>query len=143
MGSKQIKIAIVSNTTKSADSVRGIGAHNSNLFSMFQKNKNKLFQILEVGTDDDLSKYDVVHFTSFRPFFISLPFTKPRNTKFILTIHDLIPLLYPKYYPSGIRGVISFLINKFLIKRYVDRIITISETSKKDICRFGELALKL
>lgn len=136
MASDQIKIAIVSGATKSADSVRGIGAHNSNLFDSFRKNRNKEIETPEVGMNDDLSKYDVVHFTSFRPFFISLPFTKPKNTKFVLTIHDLIPLIYPKYYPSGIKGGIKFMINKFLIKKHVDRIITISETSKKDICRF-------
>lgn len=131
-----MKIAIVSGASKKGDSVRGIGAHNSNLFDAFKRNSNKKIEIPEVGKDEDLSKYDVVHFTSFRPFFISLPFTKPKNTKFVLTIHDLIPLIYPKHYPAGIKGTVRFLINKFLIKKYVDRIITISETSKKDICRF-------
>lgn len=131
-----MKIAIVSGASKKGDSVRGIGAHNSNLFDAFKKNRNQKIEIPEVSKYDDLSKYDVVHFTSFRPFFISLPFTKPKNTKFVLTIHDLIPLIYPSHYPAGIKGTIRFLINKFLVKRYVDRIITISETSKKDICRF-------
>ncbi len=132
----QIKIAIVSGDSKKGDSVRGIGAHNSNLFSAFHKNSSKDIKIPEVNKNDDLSKYDVVHFTVFRPFFISLPFIKPKNTKFVLTIHDLIMLVYPEHYPSGIKGWIKFKINKFLIKKYVDRIITISETSKKDICRF-------
>lgn len=136
MASDQIKIAIVSGASKKGDSVRGIGAHNSNLFEAFKRNSDKKIEIPEVSKDDDLSKYDVVHFTVFRPFFISLPFTKPKNTKFVLTIHDLIPLIYPSHYPAGIKGSIRFLINKFLVKKYVDRIITISETSKKDICRF-------
>ena len=142
--SSQIKIAIVSGASKKGDSVRGIGAHNSNLFAAFKKTSNKQllplrgkdFEIPEVGRDDDLSKFDVVHFTAFRPYFISLPFFKPKNTKFVLTIHDLIMLIYPKHYPSGVKGWIKFQINKYLIKKYVDRIITISETSKKDICRF-------
>jgi glycosyltransferase involved in cell wall biosynthesis len=131
-----MKIAIVSGASKKGDSVRGIGAHNSNLFEAFKRNNDKKIEIPEVSKDDNLSKYDVVHFTSFRPFFVSLPFTKPKNTKFVLTIHDLIPLVYPLHYPAGIKGSIRFLINKFLVKKYVDRIITISETSKKDICRF-------
>lgn len=136
MSSDKIKIAIVSGATKKGDSVRGIGAHNSNLFDTLKNNRTQGISLPELGLNDDLSKFDVVHFTSFRPFFISLPFTKPENTKFVLTIHDLIPLIYPKHYPSGIKGGIKFLINKILIKMYVDRIITISETSKKDICRF-------
>jgi glycosyltransferase involved in cell wall biosynthesis len=92
--------------------------------------------IPEVNKNDDLSKYDVVHFTVFRPFFISLPFTKPKNTKFVLTIHDMHPFVYPDHFPSGIKGGIKFLLNKFLVRTLVDAIITISETSKKDICRF-------
>ncbi len=133
---EQMKIAIVSGASKKGDSVRGIGAHNSNLFGAFHKLKNKKIEIPEVGMNDSLSKYDVVHFTVFRPFFISLPFNKPKNTKFVLTIHDLTALVYPNHYPPGIKGKIKFLINKYLIKKNVDRIITISETSKKDICRF-------
>jgi glycosyltransferase involved in cell wall biosynthesis len=36
----------------------------------------------------------------------------------------------------GIRGFAKLVINKYLIRKNVDAIITISETSKKDICRF-------
>lgn len=139
ISNKQLKIAIVSGASKNGDSVRGIGAHSSNLFNAFRRNSNKAIKIPEVNKNDDLSKYDVVHFTVFRPFFISLPFFKPKNTKFVLTIHDLIMLVYPEHYPSGIKGWIRFRINKFLIKTLIDRIITISETSKKDICRFLEV----
>ena len=53
-----------------------------------------------------------------------------------MTIHDLIRLVYPTAYPPGIKGTLRFLVQKWLIKRNVDRIITISETSKKDIVRF-------
>ena len=37
---------------------------------------------------------------------------------------------------KAIKGSLKFLINKFLIWKNVDRIITISQTSKKDISRF-------
>jgi glycosyltransferase involved in cell wall biosynthesis len=131
-----MKIAIVSGASKSKDAVRGIGVHNSELFKALRIGSNKSLDIPEISPNDDLSKFDVVHFTSFRPFFISLPFTKPNNTRFVLTIHDLIPLIYPKVYKPGIRGKLNYLINKFLVKRYIDAIITISETSKKDIVRF-------
>lgn len=131
-----MRVAVVSGASKQNDSVRGIGAHSSELFKAFERNKDKDVEIQEVGQNDDLSKYDVVHFSVFRPFFISLPFFKPRNTKFVLTIHDLHPLIYPDHFPSGLKGGIKFLINRFLIWKNVDSIITISETSKKDICRF-------
>ena len=52
-----------------------------------------------------------------------------------MTIHDLIYLIYPSHYPAGIKGNLRYGIQKFLVKK-MDAIITISETSKKDIVRF-------
>ncbi|MGA3291905.1 MAG: glycosyltransferase family 1 protein [Candidatus Microgenomates bacterium] len=124
-----MKVAIDIGPTENGDSVRGKGVYTREL----------LVATGLAGVDvskTDLSKYNIVQFTRFNPFFISVPFTKPRNIKFILTIYDLIPLIYPKHYPSGIRGWIKWHINKFLIRKNINAIITISETSKKDICRF-------
>lgn len=83
-----------------------------------------------------LGSYKVLHFTKFKPFVVSLPLSKPKGTKFVLTIYDLIPLIYALHYPSGLRGWLNWQINKFLIRKNIDAIITISETSKKDTCRF-------
>jgi glycosyltransferase involved in cell wall biosynthesis len=127
-----LKIAIDGGPLSSGDSVRGIGVYTRELLAALKMDGVDISKM-------DLSKYDVVHFTRFNPFFISVPFSKPKNTKFILTIYDLIPLIYPRHYPSGIKGWIKWKINKFLIHRNVDAIITISETSKKDICRFLEV----
>jgi glycosyltransferase involved in cell wall biosynthesis len=123
------RIAVDGGPLTSGDSTRGIGVYTRELL--------KALKMSGVDVSKEyLSKYDVIHFTRFNPFFISVPFTKPRNTKFVLTIYDLIPLIYPRHYPSGIKGKIRFLINKYLINKNIDAIITISETSKKDICRF-------
>lgn len=131
-----ITVAIDSGPLTSGHSVRGIGVNTRELLRGFKLVSHKDIQITEVNfSKEDLSKYDIVHYQYFRPFFIDLPFVKPAN-KVILTIHDLIPLIYPEHYPSGIKGKINFLINKYLIRKNVDVIITISETSKKDICRF-------
>lgn len=124
-----LKVAIDSGPLHSSDSVRGIGTYTRELLKALK------MEGIDVSKAD-LSKYDIVHFTRFRPFFVSLPFSKPKNTKFVLTIYDLIPLIYPKHYPPGMKGWFRWQINKYLIKRNVDAIITISETSKKDICRF-------
>jgi glycosyltransferase involved in cell wall biosynthesis len=124
-----MKIAIDSGPLTSGDSVRGIGTYTRELLKALN------MEGVDVSKED-LSKFDIVHFTRFNPFFISIPFTKPSGTKFVLTIYDLIPLVYPKHYLAGLRGNIKWLINKYLIKKNIDAIITISETSKKDICRF-------
>jgi glycosyltransferase involved in cell wall biosynthesis len=130
MSSKSMKIAIVSGVNSDLDATRGIGTHNFQLFKAINNLNRK-----DIKFVDNPKEADVTHYTKFHPFFISLPFIRP-SKKVVLTIHDLIPLIYPKVYKPGVRGNINFLINKFLLRKNVDRIITISETSKKDICRF-------
>lgn len=135
-----LKIAIDSGPLTSGDSVRGIGVYVRELTNSLQKLQNSKTENIKIELLTDHRSpftvhYDIIHFTSFNPFNISVPFTKPQNTKFVLTIYDLIPLIYPIHYPPGVKGKIRFLINKYLIRRNVDAIITISETSKKDICR--------
>ncbi len=129
-----MKIAIDSRPLVSGDSVRGIGVYTRELIGELQKRKDII--ISTVHGSQFTEHFDIVHFTSFNPYVVSVPFAKPRNTKFVLTIYDLIPLIYPNHYPGGIKGNLRWAINKYLIKKNVDAIITISETSQKDICRF-------
>ncbi len=137
-----MRVAIDSDPLTSGHSVRGIGAHTKELINSLRHEAGK--SGIEINAFDfgkekeklEKGKYDVIHFTAFNPFFISIPFSKPRNSKFVLTIHDMIPLIYPEHYKPGLRGSLRFMVNKFLIRKNVDAIITISETSKKDICRF-------
>ena len=74
-----------------------------------------------------------MHYPYFDLFFKSLSFQKGKKN--IVTIYDTIPLIYPKNYPPGIKGKINFLRQKSTLKE-ADAIVTISETSKKDIVRF-------
>lgn len=138
-----MRVGISMSSSMVRDAVRGIGVHTNELNkALLEIIKNK--KEIEIDLKIDKSKhYDVVHFTSFKPFFISLPLIKPKNTKFVLTVHDLIPLIYPKNYPPGFKGKLKFLVNKILVRMYVDEIITISETSKKDICRFLKVDPKI
>lgn len=117
----------------SGHDVRGIGVHTAELFRQFKTEGRKLKA--EVVSDRDSA--DIIHITSFKPFEKNtIPFLEVKGKKIVLTIHDLIPLIYPKHYPPGMKGRLNFLVNKYKIKKNVDAIITISETSKKDICRF-------
>jgi len=125
-----MKIAFVNGVNSDIDSSRGIGVNTNMLIESLKNLRSNKLEIV-----DSTNKANITHYTKFHPFFVSLPFTKP-SKKVVLTIHDLIPLIYPKHYPPGIRGSVNFLINRFLIWKNVDEIITISETSKKDICRF-------
>ena len=130
-----MRIAIDARPLGSGDSIRGIGVYTRELLGAFKKIGKDII-VLEKGYINTSEEFDLVHFTSFNPFVISVPFTKPKGTKFVLTIYDLIPLIYPKNYKPGVKGAIKLAMNKYLVKKNVDAIITISETSKKDICRF-------
>lgn len=137
-----MRVAIDARPLGSGDSVRGIGVYTRELLGAFKKlgyvdtKRDKDISVLENGYSKTSEKFDLVHFTSFNPFTVSVPFTKPQGTRFILTVYDLIQLLYPTHYRPGIRGGVKLAMNKYLIKRNVDAILTITETSKKDICRF-------
>ena len=132
-----MKVAVDAGPTTSGHSVRGVGLYARELISALEKNKSKYTDLQIYYKDfekDDLSEYDLIHKTSFNPFY--------RNrglegiNKIILTIHDLIPLIYPRQYPPGIKGKYRFNVNRRLIKKNVSLVVTDSETSKKDIIRF-------
>ena len=126
------KVAFDTGPLKGGDAVRGIGVHSRILLEHLKKIKDINVDAVDVASVD-LSKYDLVHYQKFHPYFFSIPFTK--NKPSVLTIHDLIYLIYPSHYPAGIKGNLKYGIQKFLVKK-MDAIITISETSKKDIVRF-------
>ncbi len=125
-----LKVAVDGGPLRSGDSVRGIGTYVRELTAHL-----KGADVVDI-TEIDLKKYNIIHLTRFSPFRLSVPFAKPKGIKFVLTIYDLIPLIYPSHYPPGIRGWFKWQVNKYSIRKNVDAIITISETSKKDICRF-------
>ena len=110
----------------SGHAVRGIGFYTRNLKSILGRQS-------DLKLVDDISKANMVHYPYFDLFFKSLSFQKGKKN--IVTIYDTIPLIYPKNYPPGIKGKINFLRQKSTLKE-ADAIVTISETSKKDIVRF-------
>lgn len=131
-----MKIAIDKGPLAGGHAVRGVGVYTRELIKALERKSKEVKELQIKAVDfskEDLSKYNLVHYPSFHPFFLTLPFRK--RTKTIVTIHDLIPLIYPKYYPSGIKGRFKFLVQKVLVKK-VDGVIAVSETSKKDIVRF-------
>jgi glycosyltransferase involved in cell wall biosynthesis len=118
----------------------GIGINTKHLIEGMAKEakKRKNFQVESFSFFENRKKlekgiYDIVHYPYFHPFFLTLPSKK--YAKVVVTIHDLIPLVYPKQYPAGLKGKLRFMAQKNRLKS-VDAFLTISETSKKDIVRF-------
>ena len=127
-----MKVAIDSGPLSSGHSIRGVGFYTRQLSEALKREKSVQVEVVEFAKAD-LSNFDIVHYPAFHPYFLTLPFSSPAKT--VVTIHDLTPLIYPKHFPPGLRGSLKFLIQKFLVSR-VDAVITVSESSKKDIVRF-------
>jgi len=128
-----MKVAIDSGALSSGHKIRGIGAYTSCLIDALKKQKNEDIEIDAVDFEKtNLGKYDIAHYTFFNPFFRS--FKLIPGVKTVVTIHDLIPLIYPDRYPPGFKGKIRLQTQKLLLGG-VAAIITDSEASKKDICR--------
>ncbi|QQG47053.1 MAG: glycosyltransferase family 4 protein [Candidatus Woesebacteria bacterium] len=127
-----MKVAIDSGPITSGHSVRGIGVHTSELINHLKKLKGLEIDVVDFSKSD-LKNFDIVHYPSFHPHILSLPIFK--KNKSIVTIHDLIRLIYPEAYPPGLKGKFNFFLQKLALKN-IDAVITISETSKKDIIRF-------
>lgn len=120
-----IKVWINDSPTTGGHAFRGIGVYTRNLIDAFQKNKDiKLV---------DKQEADIHHYPYFDLFFDTLNPDKKKPT--VVTIHDVIPLVYPRYYKAGLKGTIRFFKQKRALKG-IQAIITDSETSKKDIVRF-------
>lgn len=140
-----MRVAIDSGPLSGGHSVRGIGTMVGEQIRYLRKeSKKEKGRMLEIDAFDFGSEsgrlkiekggFDIVHYPYFFPYALTLPQRK-FGKKMIVTIQDLIHLIYPNKYPPGLRGRINFLKQKIRLKN-VDAVITVSETSKKDIVRF-------
>lgn len=94
----------------------------------FPDNKYSFF-----SRDEEPEDVNIIHYPYFEPFFLTLPFKSKK--KFVVTVHDLTPLAFPKNFPAGVKGKIKWNLQKMRLKK-ASAIITDSKSSKKDIVRF-------
>lgn len=126
-----MKIGINIKALHSYSSYRGIGLYTKQLIEALKKYTNEEIFIIE--ENDSQIKLDVIHFPFFDLFFHTLPIFKKFPT--VVTVHDVIPLVFPNHYPSGIRGNINNFLQKIALKSS-KAIITDSESSKRDILNY-------
>ncbi len=115
-----------------AHRVRGTGFYLKSLKESLAKYYPKN-EYVEFDRREKMPTADVVHFPYFEPFFLTLHFRMPKNS--VVTVHDMIPFVFPDKFPAGIKGNLKGLIQKRNLKKAA-AIITDSETSKKDIAKF-------
>lgn len=112
--------------------VRGTGTYirslKQSLLQFFPENSYTFFSKKNKIPKD----CDIIHIPYFEPFFLTLPLFNKYTT--VVTVHDLTPLVFPKYFPSGMKGRIKWMIQRNRLRK-ADTIITDSSASKRDIIR--------
>lgn len=132
---KAIKVLFDDSPLHDGNALRGVGNYAQFLSDELKKQKQV---ILSFRKERDLSfKPDLLHYPFFDLFIPTLPLIKKHKT--VVTIHDVIPLLYPKFYPVGKRGMLALMRQKLALKQ-VDAIITDSQASQIDIAKYLKIA---
>lgn len=132
-----IKVLLENSPMHNANAIRGVGAYTKFLSQALAKKNTELELVLSKEQNTSF-KPELIHYPFFDLFFPTLPLIKKVAT--IVTIHDVIPLLYPKFYPVGKRGRLALLKQKLALRR-VDAIITDSQASKTDIAKHLGVAM--
>ena len=100
-----MRVAVDISPIRSGHKVRGIGSYTKNLIEEFKKGKEDIeFEFFESSASPP--PVDIVHYPYFDLFFHTLPIKK-KNSR-VVTIHDVIPLVFPDYFPVGVKGYLSF-----------------------------------
>ncbi len=116
--------------------VRGTGFYLRNLKESLLR-YDKLNKYIFFTRGEKLPKdVDLFHYPYFEPFFLTLPFFN--KTPLVVTVHDLTPLVFPKYFSAGIKGNIRWRIQRASLKK-AKKIITDSISSKNDIIKYAEI----
>lgn len=123
-----MKVLIDVSPLSTAHSVRGVGMYTRFLSEALEKQKD--VEVFRSSLSQRPKKIDIIHYPFFDLFFPTLPFLKKAKT--VVTIHDVIPLIFPEQYLPGKRGALAFARQKLALKT-VSGVITDSETSKRDI----------
>lgn len=129
MSEKTLNVYLDTSPLSNANQVRGVGNYTRWLAAQL----DKISAIhLERSTHKTAIGFhpDVIHYPFFDLFFPTLPIIKKAPT--LVTIHDLVPLLFPDQYPVGMKGQINWFRQKLALQS-VDAIITDSLSSKNDI----------
>lgn len=132
-----MKVAINNLPLKTAHKHRGIGYYTSYLLEALKQDSS--LEVQEFADLSEVSDADIVHYPFFDLFFHTLPIRRKFPT--VVTIHDVIPLIFPDHYPKGLKGKINLVLQKIALST-CKHIITDSETSKKDITKYLKITDK-
>lgn len=127
-----MKILIDTSPLDTGHAIRGIGTYTRYLCQALEENTSDIEVKRSASNTSDFIP-DIIHYPFFDLFRPTLPFLKKKPT--VVTIHDVIPLLFPEYYPTGVKASIAFKKQKLSLNTAA-QIITDSEASKLDIIKY-------
>lgn len=129
-----MKVALDISPLKNENKNRGIGKYT--FFVKKELEKINELELLPFSKNENIPLSDLVHYPYFDPFYLTLPLVKKYPT--VITIHDMIPFVFSKQFPKGIKGEIKWQIQKISLSS-VKAIITDSYSSKKDIMKYTKV----
>ena len=94
----------------SKHAVRGSGFYLKYLLDSLENYCKDNEYISFVKGENEIQKIDILHIPYFEPYFLTLPIRRRYPT--IVTVHDLIPIVYKKYFPSGKKGALKWQLQK-------------------------------
>lgn len=126
-----MKIAINNLPLISAHKTRGIGYYTDHLMKALKQDIS--VEVQEFINLSEVLDAEVIHYPWFDLFFHTLPIKRRFPT--VITVHDVIPLVFPEYYPVGLRAKINLMLQKIAL-RSCKYVITDSKTSRADIIKY-------
>lgn len=126
-----MKVGLNISPTKNIHRFRGIGFYTQNLVDCLKAQKSKDFEIIFFDGEEVPKGIDLVHYPYFDLF---KPTLKIGNQKTVVTVHDVIPLLFSSHYPPGLRGRVNFWLQKRSLLAS-SSVICDSRASKRDIAK--------
>ncbi|KKU92420.1 MAG: mannosyltransferase B-like protein [Microgenomates group bacterium GW2011_GWA1_48_10] len=109
--------------------IRGVGTYADHLYIALQNAGVGVHWLSPTYPVLNASNFDLIHYPYFDLFFLTQPITLGKS---VITVHDLTPLVLPKYFPAGPRGHLKWQVQKNIL-RTSSAVITVSQASKKDI----------
>lgn len=132
----KIKVGINVRPLNDLNLVRGVGFYTKFLIEGLKVKPQ--IEVVELEDARQLADVDLIHYPYFDLFKVSLKLFKVPT---VVTVHDVIPLLFPKHFPPGVKGWLNLLRQRSYLKRAA-KIITDSETSKLDIFKKLDISLE-
>lgn len=128
-----MRILIDTSPITNAHAIRGIGMYTRILAAYLDSLEDTTVIRSATLAKDEQIEIDLIHYPFYDFFFDTLPLVKRAPT--VVTIHDVIPLKYPKVYTPGLKGYFRSKKQQFAL-RNVNAVITDSVHSKNDIMKY-------